>query len=57
MQQIKTGTIVFATSDCKEGQADARQWLRDKGLKPDQVRLYRDKGQVLVQTLKPIVIK
>ena len=52
--QIKVGTIIFATLDCKEGLADARAWLVEKKLTPDQVRLYRLDGQVLVEALKPI---
>jgi len=52
--QIKVGTIIFATLDCKEGLADARAWLVDQKLTPQQVRLYRHDGQVLVDALKPI---
>jgi hypothetical protein len=54
VMQIKVGTIIFATLDCKEGLADARAWLVERKLTPDQVRLYRLDGQVLVETLKLI---
>jgi len=43
---IKAGTILFATSDTAEGRADARAWLKEKSLTPQQVRLYRDDGMV-----------
>lgn len=52
--EIKAGVIVFATSDCREGIADARGWLKEKGLKPDEVRLYRHEGQALIETLRPL---
>jgi hypothetical protein len=54
---IKAGVIVFASSDCREGVADARAYLAEMKLKPDQVRLYRHDGQVLIQTLKPVSLK
>lgn len=54
--KIKSGTIVFATQDCAEGRADARVWLREKGLTPNQVRLYSDGGMVLVSALLPLDI-
>jgi hypothetical protein len=57
MHKIKIGTIIFATSDCKAGIADARAYLAEMKLKPDQVRLYRHDGQVLIQTLKPVALK
>jgi hypothetical protein len=53
---VKAGVIVFATQDCKDGRADARRWLKETGLKPDQVRLFVADGQVLVETLKPVWI-
>jgi hypothetical protein len=56
MQEIKTGVVVFATDDTKEGILDARAWLKEKKLTPDQVRLYRHEGMTLVETLKPISI-
>jgi len=49
--QIKAGTVIFATLDCKDGLADARSWLVEQKLTPQQVRLYRHDGQVLVETL------
>lgn len=54
---IKTGVVVFATDDSREGVLDARSWLREKGLTPDQVRLFRLNGQTLVEALRPIEIK
>jgi len=54
---IKPGVIVYATGDCREGIEDARAWLRAKQLKPDQVRLYRDDGMVLVEALVPVAIR
>ena len=54
--QSKPGIIVFATDDSAEGAADARQWLRDKKLKPDQVRLFKLNGQVLVEALQSVFI-
>jgi hypothetical protein len=56
MQLIKSGFIVFATDDSRAGIDAARVWLKLKALSQDQVRLYRDNGQVLVETLKPIAI-
>ena len=50
---IKTGVIVFATDDSREGVADARAWLKASGLTPADVRLYQHDGQTLVQTLRP----
>ena len=54
---IKTGVVVFATDDSREGVLDARAWLKEKGLTPDQVRLFRLNGQTLVETLRPVEIK
>lgn len=53
---IKAGTIVFATDDCKDGRADARGWLREKSLTPQDVRLYALDGQVLIEALRPVDI-
>lgn len=53
---IKPGWIVFATADCAEGIRDARAWLKGKSLTPQDVRLYRLNGQVLVETLRPCEI-
>ena len=49
---IKAGVVVFATDDSRAGIEDARAWLKEKGLTPDQVRLYRANGQTLVETIK-----
>ena len=57
MTEIKAGTIIFATSACKDGVADARAWLKEKQYKPDEVRLYKNEGMVLVQALKNIPIR
>ena len=56
MADIKSGTIVFATSDCKDGIADARAWLKDKAMTPADVRLFVHGGQVLVQTLRHVAL-
>ena len=56
MQEIKTGVVVFATDDTREGIMAAREWLKEKKLTPDQVRLYRHQGMTLVETLKPCCI-
>ena len=56
MAKIKTGFVVFATQDTPSGIADARAWLSENAMKQDQVRLYRLDGQVLVETLKPVLI-
>ena len=53
---IKIGTIVFATQDCSEGRAEARAWLKEKGLTPAQVRLYAENDMVLVAALVPLNI-
>lgn len=57
MTEIKAGTIIFATSACKAGASDARDWLKEKQYKPDEVRLYKNEGMVLVQALKNITIR
>jgi len=57
MTDIKAGTIMFATSACKAGIVDARDWLKEKQYKPDEVRLYKNEGMVLVQALKNISIR
>lgn len=54
--EIKPGFVVFATEDTRDGILDARAWLKEKGLQPDQVRLFRHNGQVLVETIKPTFI-
>lgn len=54
---IKAGVIVFATDSSKAGVEDARAWLKEKALRPDQVRLYRDDGMVLIETLVPVDIR
>jgi len=46
---FKPGFILFATGDSPEGSADARAWLADKKLTPNQVRLFSLDGMVLVQ--------
>ncbi len=53
MTIIKQGVVVFATADTKDGRADARAWLKEKGFTPDRARLYAKDGMVLVETLKP----
>ena len=57
MTEIKAGTIVFATSDCKAGVADARAWLKEKQYTREEVRLYKEGGMVLVQAIKNIQIR
>jgi len=52
----KPGVIVFATDDSRAGVNDARAWLREKGLTPDQVRLFKLDGQVLIEAIKPVAI-
>jgi hypothetical protein len=54
---VKTGTIVFATDASAEGVADARVWLRESGLTPQDVRLYRLDGMTLVQALRDVEMK
>lgn len=54
---IKPGTIVFATGDCKEGRDEARAWLREKALTPQEVRLYREADMVLVAALVGLDIR
>lgn len=53
MNTIKTGVVVFATADTKEGRAAARAWLKEKGFTPTRARLYAEGGMVLVETLAP----
>ena len=53
---IKAGTIVFATGDFDGGREDAKAWLQEKGLTPDQVRLYVHDGMVLVSAKKSLYI-
>ena len=48
---LKAGTIILATDNSKAGRAFARQWLRDQGYTPDQVRLFELDGQTLVQAI------
>lgn len=48
---IKAGTIILATDNSKEGRAFARQWLKDQGYTPEQVRLYELDGQTLAQAV------
>ena len=48
---IKAGTIILATDNSKDGRAFARQWLKDQGYTPDQVRLYELDGQTLAQAI------
>lgn len=57
MATIKTGVIVFATDASREGILEARAWLKEKGLTPDQVRLFRLNDQTLVETLRPIDVR
>ena len=51
---IKAGTIVFATDDSREGVKDARAWLKEKSLTPDDVRLYQYEFCTLVQAVRPL---
>ena len=53
---IKSGTVVFATGDCREGIEDARAWLKEKALTPADVRLYRADGMVMVEAVRAIHI-
>jgi hypothetical protein len=48
---IKAGTIILATDNSKDGRAFARQWLKDQGYTPEQVRLYELDGQTLAQAI------
>lgn len=48
---IKAGTIILATDNSKSGRAWARQWLKDQGYTPEQVRLYELDGQTLAQAI------
>lgn len=54
---IKAGTVIFATDDSREGVADARVWLRDSGLTPADVRLYKLDGMTLVQALRDVDLR
>lgn len=51
---IKTGTIVFATDDSREGVKDARAWLKEKSLTSFDVRLYQYEGCTLIQAIRPL---
>jgi len=53
---FKPGTILFATADTAEGRADARAWLKEKAMTPEQVRLYREGDMVLVAALVPVSV-
>lgn len=57
MGTIKPGVIVFATDASREGILEARAWLKEKALTPDQVRLFRLNDQTLVETLRPVDIR
>jgi hypothetical protein len=48
---IKAGTRILATDNSKDGRAFARQWLKDQGYTPEQVRLYELDGQTLAQAI------
>lgn len=54
---IKSGVIVYATDDCRDGIEAARVWLREKALTPADVRLYRADGMVLVETVRDVKVK
>ena len=56
MGKIKAGFVVYATDSTRDGVEDARAWLREKRLTPDQVRLYQHDGMTLVQAKVPIDI-
>lgn len=54
---IKAGTIVFATDDSREGVVDARAWLKEKGLTPDDVHFYQADGMTLIAAKRPLDLK
>jgi|OM-RGC.v1.037260008 hypothetical protein len=51
---IKAGTIVFATDDSPKGVADARAWLKEKNLTPDDVHFYQAEGMTLIAAKHPL---
>jgi len=53
---IKAGTIVFATDDSREGVADARAWLKEKDLTPDNVHFYQADGMTLISAKRELKI-
>lgn len=46
---ISKGTVIFATSDCREGFDDARAWLTKQGYTTKDARMYRHDGMILVE--------
>lgn len=56
MPPIKPGFVVYADADTREGIEAARAWAKEKGLTPQDVRLYRLDGMVLIETLRPVTI-
>lgn len=55
--KIKCGVVIYCTKDCDEGRQEAKDWLKAKGLTPDQVKLYSSGGMVLAETKAPVYIK
>ena len=54
MPPIKPGFVVYADSDTREGIEAARAWLKEKNLTPQDVRLFRADGLVMVETLRAV---
>lgn len=52
---IRKGMILLATDDTPEGLKDAKAWLASKKITPQDARLFRDKGQILVEALDDMI--
>jgi len=53
---IPAGFIVFATGDCPEGRAEARAWIKAKGLTRQDVKGRIIGGQACLVALRPLWI-
>ena len=50
-------TVIFATQDSPNGQADARAWCKAHGLTADDARLVKRDDQCLVIAKRPVNLR
>lgn len=51
---LDAGFVLYASTDCEESIADAREYIKRMGLTGDDVRLIKRDGQILVLTKREI---
>ena len=53
---MKAGFVLYASDDSEEAIAEAREYVRSRGLTRDDVRMVKREGQVLVIAEREVTV-